>query len=97
MGIEEAVYEAITNGAAVVFYQTEQGIHVGVIEGDAITEALAKKDPETGEDWYASGMVCFEKADLDNIRENVFLRLASTFAGVWNYARDIFLRNENNE
>jgi predicted transcriptional regulator len=89
MTIDESLKEALNNGAAIVFYQTDKGPSFGFIEAQAITDALARQ--EDGEDYYASGLVTAEGGDV-NKAEDVLESAVGVLPGVWGMLRTVFVK-----
>jgi len=90
MTIDETIKEALSNGAAVVFYQTEKGPSVGFIETAAITDALGKCQ-ENGEDYYASGILTADGGDI-NKSADALESTAGELPGMWNMLREVFVK-----
>jgi len=89
MTIDETIKEAMTNGAAVVIYQTEKGPSMGFIDTDAIVDALARQ--EDGEDYYASGIITAESGDI-NKADDVVESTIGVLPGIWDMLREVFVK-----
>ena len=89
MTIDETIKEAMTNGAAVVIYQTDKGPSMGFIETEAITDALARQ--EDGEDYYASGIITAEGGDI-NKADDVVESTVGVLPGIWDMLREVFVK-----
>lgn len=92
MTIDETIKEALSNGAAVVFYQTDKGPSMGFIETEAITDALARQ--EDGEDYYASGIITADGGDI-NKAEDAVDSTVGVLPGIWDMLREVFVRVKN--
>ena len=92
MEINEALKEALTNGMAVVIYQTEKGPSYGFIETEAIVEAVERVD-EDDDPYYAAAIATAEGGDISKTNDFSTLVL-NALKGTWETAREMLIGDD---
>lgn len=87
--INEALKEALTEGMAIVIFQTEKGPSYGFIETEALTEALERVD-EDDNPYYGAAIATAEGGDISKA-DDLATTVLKALKGTWGTVRDSFI------